>query len=135
MKFKLIIFVLIIALTVSGKNENKIFYTDKIGKYQDKSGKMLISLEQMKEDTIFGNHCFVFLNGDRIDCCTDEYSSIRIFSTDSFNYKGCLRSCYDGADYKINMLFMGDSLTLFFNDSIYPFSLAPIVFYKIKDTR
>lgn len=130
LRIKLIIMALLIVLISFGHNKDKSSYIEKIGKYQDKTGELIISLNLSDGDTIQGEHCFVVSDGNKIDCC-DEGISIQIYLVKDSNYEGYLKSFYDDNIYKIQVSFIEDCFTLLFIDDIHPFIPKSIIFHKI----
>jgi|WetSurMetagenome_2_1015567.scaffolds.fasta_scaffold143940_2 hypothetical protein len=60
-------------------------------------------------DSLIGNHCLTYSNGDKIDCCVDE-NSIFLKLDSQGNYFGVLKSCYDYTPHQISILLKNDTL-------------------------
>ena len=70
-------------------------------------------------DSLIGNHCFTYNNGDKIDCCYDE-NSIFLKLNSQGNYFGVIKSCYDYTHHQISILLRNDTLIFkIFNDHVF----------------
>lgn len=85
--------------------QNKI----QLGKYHSIDKNSYIILERCNGDTLIGKHCFVFQDGNRIDCCLEE-NSIRLFYNKKSNseFIGSFGSCYYEKKYVIKITCIND---------------------------
>lgn len=102
------------------------------GKYYTDTKESYIAVVGSDNDVIFGNHCFVSVNGERIDCCVEEESSFNVRKKGRIEYEGTLLSCYDDLEYAIMMIFEEESIILTFKEENHPFMSKEIKFFKEK---
>ena len=132
MKFILAIFLMNL-FNCSADKTDKTDKTDKEGikRYYTKSQESFIELDFSKKESILGNHCFIFNNGDKIDCCIDEKSySLKIELETNGSFKGSFISCYDENEYDVILKIEGKSLILSFKNEEYPFISSSLTFYE-----
>jgi len=103
------------------------------GKYYTDTKESYIIVNGIGDNVIYGNHCFVSVNGERIDCCVDEESSFDVQKKDKTEYEGTLLSCYDDLKYPIKIIFEEESIKLTFKDGNHPFLVKEIRLFKEKE--
>ena len=105
-----------------------------MGKYYTDTKESYITVEGIIDDVIYGNHCFVSVNGERIDCCVgvNEESSFNAKKIDKTKYEGNLLSCYDDSEYAVMIIFEVESVKLIFKEENHPFMAKEIKFFKEK---
>jgi|SRR5690606_13976312 len=123
MKFVLTIFLMnLFNCSIQKDDIKKKFYT--------KSEDSFIELDFSNEENIIGNHCFVFDNGNKIDCCIDDEKSysLKIKLEDNGVFEGTLVSCYDEYEYDIIIKIEDKNLILSFKNEDYPFISSTLTF-------
>lgn len=104
---------------------------DVTGKYFTDTGESYIDIINIDDKgIIYGVHCFVYLNGERIDCCIDDGVSIQLQRKDKSEYEGTLSSCYDGFKYDVLISFKDESLNLVFKEKHHPFMAKELTLKK-----
>ncbi|MCH7415714.1 hypothetical protein MM213_19595 [Belliella sp. R4-6] len=103
------------------------------GKYYTYTKESYITVDDINDNVIYGNHCFVSVNGERIDCCVEEESSFNVQKKGKTEYEGTLLSCYDDLEYAIMMVFEEESIKLTFKEENHPFMVKEIKFFKEKE--
>ena len=83
-----------------------------------------------KDNIIKGKNCFVFANGERMDCCVDEDFSFRVEKKNKISYEGVLFSCYDDLEYRIRINFEKKHISFHFIGSSHPFVPKELKLYK-----
>jgi hypothetical protein len=125
MKFSLlqVLCLLISSYTIYG--QGKI-----TAKYFSDSKESYIIIIDKKDNIIKGKHCFVFANGERMDCCVDEDFSFRVEKKNKISYEGVLFSCYDDLEYRIRINFEKKHISFHFIGSSHPFVPKELKLYK-----
>ncbi len=103
------------------------------GKYYTETKESYITVVGINRNEIYGNHCFITGNGERIDCCLEEESSFNVKKKDKTKYEGMLLSCYDNLEYAIITIFEEESIKLTFKEQNHPFMVKEIKFFKEKE--
>ncbi len=119
-----VLFVFLFSCTSNG--QEKI-----TGKYFSDSKESYVIIMDEKDNVIEGKHCFVFSNGERIDCCLEEDFSFRVKKENAKTYEGVLFSCYDDLEYKILLTFEKKYIIFRFINNRHPF--VPSVFKLYKE--
>jgi hypothetical protein len=83
-------------------------------------------------DSVFGTHCFMIQNGNRIDCCVElvDGYSIRLKVLSAGLYVGVLKDCYDGENHEIKIVRHSNKLTLVFTGNPDPFVSDSLTFKR-----
>lgn len=102
------------------------------GKYYTDTKESYITVDSISDNVIYGNHCFVSVNGERIDCCVEEESSFNVQKIGKAEYEGTLLSCYDDLEYAIMMIFEEESIKFTFKEENHPFMVKEIRLFKEK---
>jgi hypothetical protein len=100
------------------------------GKYYTETKESYVTVDGISDNVIYGNHCFVAVNGERIDCCLEEKSSFNVQKKDKTEYEGTLLSCYNDVEYAIMINFERESIKLTFKEENHPFMVKEIWFFK-----
>jgi hypothetical protein len=114
---------LLICFQINGKSEISL------GQFFDRSKNLALKFECIKDSDYYGKHCFIALNGNRIDCCPDDYSLKIKYSKNQVHF-GYLENCYDQKKYPLKIVNYKDSLDLIFIKDLHPFVPVKIRFYK-----
>lgn len=103
------------------------------GKYYTDTKESYITVAGISDDVIYGNHCFVSVNGERIDCCIEDESSFSVQKKGKTEYEGTLLSCYDDLEYALMIIVEDESIKLTFKEENHPFMVKEIKFFKEKE--
>jgi|APIni6443716594_1056825.scaffolds.fasta_scaffold1206325_1 hypothetical protein len=98
--------ILILFVSCSIKTHSENF---PIGKFESVSGEFSIEIKE-SNDSLKATHCFVFSNGNVIDCCLDDIS-INLSRKSETEYQGLFHSCYDENDHEIKLNYNNDTLS------------------------
>ncbi|HSP40439.1 MAG TPA: hypothetical protein VLN46_03325 [Gillisia sp.] len=79
------------------------------------SNMFTIDLIQANENDFRGNHCSVFLSGDRIDCndTKDEFTVVLVKKAENI-FQGSIRSGYSYATGNVHLQFLPEENTMLF---------------------
>lgn len=129
---KFLIIFIIINLACSSASKEQILKLE--GKFiAVNSENLIVELKQVG-DSLFGHHCFISKNGNRIDCCYGtNNTSIRLRIESSGVYKGTLKDCYDEDTHDIEIMVKGKGFILKFTKKSHPFVADSLTF--IEDTK
>ena len=97
------------------------------GIYRNQDQTLSLELNQ-KSDSIVGNHCFIFLEGEKIDCCEEQDGfSLRLKKVDDSILKGTIKSCYDEEIREVQLSFEDNYIQIEMLGTDYPFSFSDTI--------
>lgn len=102
---------------------------EKIGKYFNQTKNSYINIDKIENDSIWGHHCFIANEGQRIDCCIDKDFSFTLARCND-DYEGKLKSCYDDKEYKVKLHFENKYIVFSFIENNHPFKSKSEEFHK-----
>jgi len=124
-----VVFILMFLINSKSQNGNMI-----IGRWEHRdSSEISLFLEFYKNTkdslSFYGQHVFVFYNGNRIDFCSSDDTTLSIIHKDN-KYFGSFQSCYENEVYDIEISIISNSLNLFFINNDYILYQDTLIFKR-----